>query len=552
MHYELLTKEIIPGKKTKIFENDDFKVYWEGFLFIRELAPGQESIENFVNGLKKELIRDRCQILSGIFTCIIHNKKEDIIYSFSDNSGIQNLFKSPKFMSTSFLDTIKLNQLSKSDIIPEKVVDFIISQSSMGWKTIFRGIEKIQFDIIIVDNGTEIKYQNKNLYDVFKIKHCPESIIERMGKIVKTLKQVKGKICVDLSGGYDGRMISTILKYHGLNFESGIAGVPNYPDVYLSKEIAKRIDVKHHILYHAVNSNTLEKELEDCFIDFDGCMDIIAWNRPYQLQKFRVKNNYVLNITGHSGELYKPFPIWKYNDPDSRIAIKNLINAEALSMRYGLGFKVIPHNIFSKDYKKLSLSYKERITNTLLNLYGNDKSGKVLAKIYYYFMECGRIATGHLIDRYSPLLDKYIVPCGITLKGGKKKTIGGAIKLILIRPWDNRYLFESKITTSLNKKAAKVRIADALDYSASSTAFQQVKGLINHYIISHFREKKERILNLNPNYYPTARTLNKTDEMIELLKREGILEKSVSPESIPDMNLGGAFTIGKLIEFCEN
>ena len=167
-------------------------------------------------------------------------------------------------------------------------------------------------------------------------------------------------------------------------------------------------------------------------------------------------------------------------------------------------------------------------------------------------MECGRIATGHLIDRYSPLLDRYIVPCGITLKGGKKKTIVGAIKLILIRPWDNRYLFESKITTSLNKKAAKVNIADALDYSASSTAYQQVKGLINHYILSHFKKKKERILNLNPNYYPTARTLNKTDEMIEILKREGILEKSVSLENIPDMNLGGAFTIGKLIEFCEN
>ncbi|MFX1270029.1 MAG: hypothetical protein ACFFAK_18875 [Promethearchaeota archaeon] len=57
---------------------------------------------------------------------------------------------------------------------------------------------------------------------------------------------------------------------------------------------------------------------------------------------------------------------------------------------------------------------------------------------------------------------------------------------------------------------------------------------------------------MNPNYYPTARTLNKTDEMIELLKMEGILEKSVSPENMPDMNLGGAFTIGKLIEFCEN
>jgi len=552
MYYELLTKEIILGKKTKTFENDDFKVYWEGFLFIRELAPGLESIENFVNGLKKELIKDRCQILSGIFTCIIHNKKEDIIYSFSDNSGVQNLFKTLKFISTSFLDIVKLAELSKSDIIPEKVVDFIISQSSMGWKTIFQGVDKIQFDTITVDNGSEIKYQKKNLYDIFKINHCHESIIERMGKIVKTLKQVKGKICVDLSGGYDGRMISTILKYHGLDFESGIAGVPNYPDVYLSKEIAESLGIKHHTLYHTVNSNTLENELEDCFIDFDGCMDIVAWNRPYQLQKFRVKKNFVLNITGHAGELYKPFPIWKCNNPDPHVAIKNLINTEVLGSRYGLGFDAIPHNIFLKDYKSLSLSYRERITNTLLNLYGNDKSGKVLAKIYYYFMECGRTSTGVLINRYTPLIDRYIVPCGITLKGGTKKTLLGAIKLILFRPWNNRYLFESKITTSLNKKAAKVRIADALDYSASSTAYQQVKGLLNHYIIGRFRKKKRKILSINPNYYPTVRTLNKTYEMIELLKREGILEKFVSPENIPDMNLGGVFTIGKLIEFCED
>lgn len=553
MHYIHLTREIKLERKTKEFETDGFKIYWEGFLFIKGLEPEVESLNKFTEEIKQVSIFNACQILSGIFACIVHDIKNDIIYSFSDNIGIYNLFHSIKNTSTSFLNSIKINHFKKSDLNPIAINDFILATSCMGWKTFFNDIKKVRFDEIIVDDGSSVFIKKKNLKDIFLIQKCQKNIIEKFNPIVKSLQKTKGKISLDLSGGLDTRLIASILKYYNLDFEIAISGMPGNIDVEISKNLAEIFGKPHYITYHKL-SNNIEKELFEAFEHFDSLTDIVAWHRYYQFQKDKFKRNCELTITGHAGELYKYEFIWNLKNEYPIKTIEQML-AWGSWIRYGISFLTIPYEIFSNEFQNYSKMYHNRIREYLLKNYSNDKSGKTGPKIYVYFMEGSRTTNmGSLVNRYSPLLDRDIIPCGTTLKYGKMTKIDG-LKRMIQQPWDDRFTFERKIITFLNKDIAKIRTTATMGYSVSTQPVEQIKRVINYYI-SIMKKKilktKESYISPNhPDFYPTVKSLNKTEDIIEILINEGILKKTVRAEDINNMYFGSLFTIGMLLDFCE-
>ncbi|MFX0025162.1 MAG: hypothetical protein ACFE8M_02015 [Candidatus Hermodarchaeota archaeon] len=549
MNFDIITWNIGKTSRTKKYEDNNYEVYWEGMPFIKGHTPDEPSVRRFLEGIKRSNIHKFIENLTGIYAFIIYDKKNNIYYLFNDNAGQYNLFKSPNLFSTSYLESIKRNKFNKEDMNPEMISNFIISDSYMGWKTAFNQIEKVQHDEIIIIKGSNIQIERKNLRDIFLIDEFDnKSIIKRFEIIVESLNKVKGKKVLDLTGGHDSRMLSTIFVHYGLQFDTWTTGMPDYPDVFLSKQIANILGLNHIMHHHEVNDTTIQQEIDNAFIDFDACVNILTWHHGYQYQKLKKEEGYSLNITGHSGEFYKPMFLWSCGDSNPIIAIENLIQKQGGGRRYGTNFSDIPYNIFSKKYEKLSLGYKDRLKSDLLKHYANDKSGKVLAKIYYYYMEAGRTTNVYLIDRYSPLMDRHIIPCGITLKGGVENNYYNQLKRLFLRPWNDRFLFERKVTTSLNRKVAKVKVSDALNYNASSAFSDQLQGYIKKRI-----KWAERHFKLgtsgNPEFYSVVRSLPKLSEMIELLKNENILKSNIKVEDIPNNYIGGLYTIAELINF---
>jgi len=554
MLFEIENGNIIESKKTKIFKNDVFEAYWEGFIFIEGKAPGEPSIEIFLDHLKTTPIEDACELLHGIFACLIKNKKTDVFYAFSDNIGIFNFFKSLKGISTSFLDLIKYNQLNKSDINHEFVNDFVLATACMGWKTFFNTIKKIRYDEILKFNKKEHFVLRKNLIDLFKIQKCSKTIVEKFVPIVKSLRKLNGKISVDLSGGLDTRLIATILDSLNLDFETAISGVPGNIDVEISKIVARVLNKAHYITYHNVNPLKIEKELDDCFNLFEGLSDIITWHRYYQFQMDKKKRGCILTITGHAGELYKYEFIWNTKNNDPITTIRQLITWGSW-IRYGISFGTIPYEIFSDDFKTYSMNYKNRIIKYLLKNYGKDDSGKTAPKIYVYFMEGSRTANmGPIIDRYSPLLDRSIIPSGTTLKYGKMNFWEG-FKRMIQQPWDNRFTFQRKYMTYLNPQVAKINTTYTMGYSISTKRIEEIKRLFHHYMTTFTKKINKgasKIISANhPDLYPIVKSLGKTEDLIEILKNENILNRKTRVEDINDLYFGSLYTVAKMIEFCE-
>ncbi|MEE9379256.1 MAG: hypothetical protein V3V33_14630 [Candidatus Lokiarchaeia archaeon] len=550
MHYRLLTRDIKTGPRTEKFEDDDYSIFWEGLIFIKGLAPGEDSLIRFIDDVKKTPLAKTMETLSGVFACLIHDKKKDVIYSFIDNSGLFNLFFSPDFISTSFLKIVEISQLKKSDINPAKCTDMIAANGFMRGETYFDSINKMRYDEIIIDDGSEIKIKKKELLDLFIMDKFDKTIIEQYKPIAESFKKIDGKISFDLTGGLDTRMNCVAFKHHGLEFETAISGMPGNLDVEYSKQVAAALGTKHYISYHSLNTNDLERDLDESFRNFEALQDIVIWQRYIQFQKDKLRRNCKLTVTGHAGELYKAEFIWNLDKGDPKIAIDQMINRGA-NIRYGLDLHHIPHEIYTENIKKYSEGYGERLRSFLIKNFGNDTSGKTGAKIYTYFHEASRCADmGPIIDRYSPLLDRDLIPCGITLKT-TTHTIKGGIKRLLTQQWNDRDVFESQVITFLNKKVAKMKITNSLGFNASTKTIDRLRNL---YLFTKGKIKKPKIEFISPThpeFYPAVRSLNKTQEMFEILKNEGILDKKVKVDYVKNNYIGSLFTIGRFIEFCE-
>lgn len=148
-------------------------------------------------------------------------------------------------------------------------------------------------------------------------------------------------------------------------------------------------------------------------------------------------------------------------------------------------------------------------------------------------------------------MDRHLIPCGITLKGGLKNDLRDQLKRLFFRPWNDRFLFERKVTTSLNRKVAKVNIGDALNYNASSSFFDQLNGYIRKKI-----KWAQRNIKTGPKFhtefYSVVKSLPKSSDLMEILKNENILKSNTKIEDIPNMYLGSLYTIAKLMNFVNN
>lgn len=540
MQKTIITNNPILTRKKVIsssWENERYRVYWEGLVFINGIRSGNDSVESFIKMLHTQSIQDACSILKGIFFISIEVKPERVIYAFIDHSGLYQSFYSRNRISTSFLELTKYDNHSSQQLDPAAIVEFLSFGVLFFNKTFIKTISRIPRDIILKFNAQNKKIEilKKNIPSLDEFQgNASEKFHEGFSGLAKSFSNLN--ISLDFTGGTDTRLIALMLDYYGLEFETAVSGgTDQYDDVFISKSVSASIG---HPWYRSLHSiELLEDDIPQLMHDTEGLNNILHYHRLYQLQKARRDRGVDTIISGVGGDLFKDF--WWFQDfPFYGIKSANI--ERLLDMR--IMSSVPAQSLFAMHYAVLNKSLRHNLLQEL-SLYKLDSNTKTYDNICFNFRmreEAGRELTnyGPYVKTYAPLLDLDIVRIGFNL------------------PRMMRFFsyFHRKELTALNPDVAQLSTTEG-GISASSELGMIAKDIPKYIIDKMSRlllklrlRKQNKALELNhPEFYKHARRINSMRESLSILKDIGIINHSVQAESVSDAILGRLLTLGQLI-----
>lgn len=535
----LKNQTVIAKEGVNTFENEKYKVFWEGCLFIKGSLSGLDSIKLFVEEIERVGIKKSCCILWGSFSCFVYDRNKNIYYAFVDNGRGSPLFYADSLISTSFLSLLNHSNLKIKDISPFNIVEFVLTGLVFTEEIFSEKIKIIKTDEIIVSSSSGITIEHKEIKDIFSLespKTTVQMFLDVFQNIVFSLKN--NRISVDLTGGTDTRLLFSILKHYGMKFETAVSGTPGHSDINISLEVAQKMGLKHYVTYHTVKNIDLEEEMENVFKACDGLSNILDYHRLYQFEQQRKKRDINLAIGGSGGELYKDGGWWRTafstgpGHQKNKATIKKLVNSGLAS--WGSS-PIPPHKLFSEKYHKISLNYKNYLLGFLTKKFNEANKYRTADKNFYEYSVISPRGSGHrIINHYHPLLDWQIVILGINL------------------PWRKRFFhnFYREIITSINPEVA--RLTTDRGGMTTSTEFipflKELKNLQFYYLKKIKIKKSVKIPSTNPELYSKTRKTKEIKKIIKLLKTHEILHSDIDLNDINNRYLGRLLTLGKVLK----
>jgi hypothetical protein len=184
----------------------------------------------------------------GQFALVIYNARDETLSVISDPMGFFAIYYARQgrqvFISTSALAIAK--QISSN---PDSlsIESFLRTGRTYGEKTLWQDVKRlrpasllqiIHSDIVVSEYWTLSFDKN--------ISHLPltDALIQAKDIVLRTFKrclQREGKIWVDLTGGFDTRVVAMFVEQIGIPFIAYCVGPEDHPDVQVSKLICQKM-----------------------------------------------------------------------------------------------------------------------------------------------------------------------------------------------------------------------------------------------------------------------------------------------------------------------
>lgn len=530
---------ISPKENSSVYEDGEYRIYWEGLVFIPGIPSGLESVSAFLQAISAEGIQDACRFLKGVFFILIETKTKGDLYAFVDNSGLYQAFHAGDILSTSFLSLAKHEKLRVSDIDPEAIVEFLRLGNIFSNRTFFRHVRKFSWDSIYHISGKELNVIPKNITSMDSESEVKDGDLERnFEEQAKSLRNCS--LSIDLTGGNDSRLLAVLLDLYGLKYETAISGGnADYKDVSISKKIAHSLGRPWFATIHSVSS--LEADMPKLFTITEGMYDILYYHRLYQLQKERKARGVDTIISGMGGELFKDY-WWLQDFPFYSRKHSNI--ERLVDMRIVTSMPL--DHMLTKRYSILSSEFRNKVVKELSS-YIRKTNTETYDSIYYHYMMreiAGRVLTAHnsLLKCYAPFLDPSIAMIGFNL------------------PRSQRFfnIYHRRIMTKINPSISRLPTTEG-GMSASVSPLDLISD-VPKYVMDRSKRLliKLGVLNVqkatrdNPNLKTSVRNMNIMKESLDILREVKIINNHITLEQIDDGSLGMILTLGMFVNFLEN
>ncbi len=529
---------IISDRDIKItkYTNKTFDVYLKGFLFISGKKLGEESVlylaEKLFTNHKQEIFKE----IYGQYFIYAVDRVRGTQYSFTDNGGLLRAYRYKDCIATSFLELVDFfGEINSMDLDFDSVAEFFQLGYPQFQKTLINGVN-------VLDGNQFLKWEHGQISEISKgLLGIDRSSSIEMKSFFSDLAFAlnEKKTSLDITGGFDSRLIlSFFLKYHA-SFELATSGATNHIDQIIGKKIANDIGVNHFSSIHSIDQIHVQ-EIEEIYKLTDSQIDVIQYHSTNQSNNYRVGRGMEAVLNGLGGGFYsdfwwlQDFPFYSRKKADLKKFYKYRIRAISFPMHV-MGEKLInPCKNLKKRVLSKFASYTKDTNTRTYDYINYNTHVKTSASVY---LTCAN----NYFKTYSPLLEPEMVKIGFNLK----------------RKHRFFHMFHRKVITQNSFLLSKMRTAPGITASYSpfyiilDTIFyvsdiskRILKQILRKLVKKNFFDPKP----INLGIYDKWRTDTFFKGHLEVLKELNLLNKNLKAKDVPNEMVGKILTLGMLIE----
>jgi len=207
------------------------------------------------------------------------------------------------------------NSFPKGDTLDyDAVSEFLALGNYYGSRTPIKSVEK-EYTHQKYELGTDHKFSlSQKPRQLTGELPAPEDPLAFFDAYFQSLADFLGdqRISIDLTGGYDSRLLACALRSAGVKFDAVYSDKSSDTERDIVCRVANQLKVDLKIITPEPVAS--DSRIEDLFSLSDGMIDLLSINSLTQIQRWRKEQGYIFALTGAGGEVLKDF-FWQQDFP---------------------------------------------------------------------------------------------------------------------------------------------------------------------------------------------------------------------------------------------
>jgi hypothetical protein len=536
--------ETLGGSSFRWWRGEHVTIGWKGHLYLPGRPAGSASVSALGAALETGDLAVHAPKLHGIYALLVHDSRRGGWQVAVDNGGMYKVFHDETKLATSFLGLLRARGATVSAALPERLVEYIAHGAVYGRGTVVAGIEKLRGDEVLELSPASGK-RIRTKAPMTSMGSATDVVVRHFADLAPSL--AGRRLSVDITGGFDTRLIACLLDQHHLEFELAISGRSEAEDVQIARRIATILKRPFWVTPHDVSR--LDEELATLFRAGDGLIDLRRFHRDWQNASARLGRGVEVMSHGGGGAHFKDFFCYQ----DFPFYGSTNVNFE----RY-YDLRIAPVGVPLSYFTHAAAELAEQVrTRTLESFAGyraltNNESYDRVA--YYlrapeFYGQCFSNYINMGLDVVAPFLDYACAHAGM----------GSSPWARFFNGWHRR------LTTRYCGELAALPTTEG--YNASSSLRDLVPnfvGFAGTQLRRGAKKASQRVLGralfldmgaatVDVEGFPDLlRGTGTFARALDRLKARGILAPELVPEQVRDIHVGRVLTAGMLLDYLES
>ena len=523
------------------FQSPRFTLGWKGHLYLPGRAAGAESLAVLARHLETMPLARAVRALRGVYGLFVHDAALGAWQVAVDHTGLYQVYHDGRGASTGFLDLLADRGLDAGALRRDKAVEYLAHGAIFDTQTVVAGVRRLARDEVLTLAPDRPPALAEKALDAVS-EAPPEAVVaDAVRDLVRSLDG--RRVSVDVTGGFDSRLVACLMRESGAAFEAAISGVPGTADTAIAARVARALDWPFHLYEHELSR--LDGDLNAAFLAGDGLTDLRRFHRDHAHARARLARGAEVMVHSAAGELFKDqhsvhdFPFYGVGRvnlarfyalrvspvPWSRddFAPAAAATFDALPARSIARFATVRGPTNNVTYNRINLDLRAQ---------------DLLGRVYSNYVNMG-------LDVAAPFFDRDVAEAGIRMP-----------------PW--RTVFTRWHRAMLTARCPTLAALPTADGYTASNAWQHLpRNLLGYGVYQARRGAKKASQRLTgksrfhaagafvadrPGFMAALRRAPHFPRALQALKAAGVLRHDLAPAAVRDGHLGRVLTLGLLVE----